>query len=58
MAIRLLLFPFSLVGKMKQWFYKDKEAVDTWNKYSVAFLAKFFRVGKTNALWGRVANFQ
>jgi len=29
-AIRLRLFPFSLVGKAKQWFYKDKEAVDTW----------------------------
>ena len=58
MAIRLLLFPFSLVGKTKQWFYKDKEAVDTWSKCSAAFLAKFFSVGKTNALWGRVANFQ
>jgi hypothetical protein len=31
-AIRLRLFPFSLVGKAKQWFYKDKEAVDTWGQ--------------------------
>ena len=29
-AIRLCLFPFSLSGKVKQWFYKDKEAIDTW----------------------------
>jgi hypothetical protein len=28
-AIRLHLFPFSLVGKAKQWFYKDKEAMNT-----------------------------
>ena len=28
-AIRLRLFPFSLVGKAKAWFYKDKTAVDT-----------------------------
>jgi hypothetical protein len=28
-AIRLCLFPFSLVGKAKLWFYKDKEAVNT-----------------------------
>lgn len=28
-AIKLRLFPFSLVGKAKQWFYKDKEAVNT-----------------------------
>ncbi|XP_066392329.1 uncharacterized protein [Miscanthus floridulus] len=29
--IKLCLFPFSLVGKAKQWFYMDKEAVSTWN---------------------------
>jgi hypothetical protein len=28
-AIRLRLFPFSIVGKAKLWFYKDKEAVNT-----------------------------
>ena len=29
-AIRLRLFPFSLLGKAKQWFYQNKEAVSTW----------------------------
>jgi hypothetical protein len=57
-AIKLRLFTFSLVGKAKQWFYKDKEAVDTWSKCSAVFLANFFPVGKTNALRGRIANFQ
>jgi hypothetical protein len=57
-AIKLHLFPFSLVGKVKQWFYKDKAPIDTWSKCSTAFLAKFFPVGKTNALRGRIANFQ
>jgi hypothetical protein len=57
-AIRLRLFPFSLMGKAKQWFYKDKEAVNTWSKCSMAFLMKFFPMGKTNALRGRIANFQ
>jgi len=56
--IRLRLFPFSLMGKVKQWFYKDKEAVSTWNKCSTTFLAKFFSTGKTNALHGRISNFQ
>jgi hypothetical protein len=28
-AIKLRLFPFSLVGKVKQWFYMYKEAVNT-----------------------------
>ena len=51
-SIRLSLFPFSLSEKAKQWFYKEKEAIKTWDKCSVAFLAKFFLMGKTNALRG------
>jgi hypothetical protein len=47
---RLRIFPFSLMGKAKQWFYKNKEVVSTWNKCSTVFLAKFFPMGKTNAL--------
>jgi hypothetical protein len=57
-AIRLLLFPFSLLGKVKQWFYKDKEAVSSWDKCSAAFLAKFFPLAKTNTLCGKVSSFQ
>jgi len=49
-SIRLRLFPFFLSGKAKQWFYKEKEAVKTWDKCSAVFLAKFFPMGKTNAL--------
>src|SRR6185437_12981794 len=56
--IRLSLFPFSLLGKAKQWFYRNKEAVSTWDKCSVAFLAKFFPLGKTNTLRGRISSFQ
>jgi hypothetical protein len=50
--IRLHLFLFSLLGRVKQWFYKDREAIDTWNKCSTAFLAKLFLMGKNNALRG------
>jgi hypothetical protein len=46
------------VGKAKLWFYKDKKAVNTWSKCSKAFLTKFFPIGKTNALRGRITNFQ
>src|SRR6185369_5713115 len=49
-AIRLCLFPFSLLGRAKQWFYANKTAVDTWDKCAKAFLVKFFPTGKTNAL--------
>ena len=55
--IRLRLFTFSLVGKPKQWFYKCQEAINMWAKYSTTFLAKFFPMGKTNALRGRISNF-
>jgi len=41
-SIRLYMFPFSLTGKVKQWFYKEKEAISTWDKCSAAFLTKFF----------------
>ena len=55
--IRLRLFPFSLLGKVKQLFYQTKEVVSTWDKCSATFLAKFFPLGKTNALRGRISSF-
>ena len=57
-AIRLRLFPFSLLGRVKQWFYANKAAVHTWDKCAKVFLSKFFPMGKTNALRGRISNFQ
>jgi hypothetical protein len=57
-AVRLQLFPFSLLGKVKQWFYSNKEEMSTWEKCSNAFLAKFFPLGKTNALRNKISGFQ
>lgn len=57
-AVRLRLFPFSLLGKAKQWFYANGEQINTWGKCSEAFLKKFFPLGKTNALRGRISSFQ
>ena len=37
-AVRLRLFPFSLLGRARQWFYANPEAVNTWEKCSAAFL--------------------
>ena len=36
----------------------DWEVVNTWNKCFTVFLAKFFMIGKTSALRGRISNFQ
>ena len=48
--VHLHLFPFSLLGKAKTWFYSNKKAFTTWEACSNAFLAKYFPMGKTNAL--------
>ena len=56
--VRLRLFPFSLLGKAKTWFYSNKEAFTTWEACSNAFLAKYFPVGKTNALRNRISGIQ
>ena len=57
-AILLRLFLFSLLGRAKQWFYATKEKNTTWALCSTNFLAKFFPMGKTNALRGKITTFQ
>jgi hypothetical protein len=57
-AVCIRLFPFLLLGKVKQWFYSNTEALSTWEKCSNAFLAKFFPLGKTNALRSKISGFQ
>ena len=56
--VRLRLFPFSLLGKAKTWFYTYKDAFDTWDECSNAFLVRYFPVGKTNALRNRISSFE
>jgi hypothetical protein len=57
-AVLLHLFPFSLLGQAKQWFYSNKDKFTTWTLFSTTFLAKFFPMGKTNALRGKFSSFQ
>ena len=57
-AIHLHLFPFSLLGKAKQWLYLNRNTIDTLDKCSNVFLFKFFLMGKTNALRNKISNFQ
>ena len=56
--ILLRLFPFSLVGRVMQWFYINKDHINTWARCSKAFLEKFFPIGKINALREKISNFQ
>ena len=56
--VHLRLFPFSLLGKAKMWFYTFKEGFDTWDACANAFLVKYFPVGKTNAHRNRISSFE
>jgi hypothetical protein len=57
-TILLHPFPFSLLGRAKQWFYANREKNTTWNICSTTFLAKFFLIGKTNALRAKISTQQ
>ena len=56
-AILFCLFPFSFLGKVKQWFYANKNRNTTWENCSTTFIAKFFPTRKTNGLRGRISSF-
>jgi hypothetical protein len=55
-TILLRLFSFSLKGRARQWLYSNE--INTWEECSTTFLSKFFPTGKTNALRGKITNFQ
>ncbi|WVZ52265.1 hypothetical protein U9M48_003341 [Paspalum notatum var. saurae] len=57
-AVRLRLFPFSLIGKAKQWFYRNRNNLATWEACSNTFLAKYFPLGKTSSLRNRISSFK
>jgi len=56
-AIRRCLFPFSLLGKVKQWFYALPNDVNTWSECATTFLNKCFPMSKTSALQARISSF-
>jgi len=39
-------------------FYAYKEGINIWEKCLKAFVEKFFLVGRTSALRGKITNFQ
>ena len=55
---RVWLFPFSLVSRTKQWYNNLENTVKTtWETLAVAFLAKYFPPGKTQALKNKILGF-
>jgi len=56
-VVLLRLFPYSLEGRAKHWFYESKNQFKTWRECSKAFLEKFFPIGRTNILRGKISEF-
>jgi len=57
-VILLHLFPFSLEGRARKWFYTNQENINNWMNLLDAFLAKFFPIGKIVALRGNIVSLQ
>jgi len=57
-VILLCLFPFSLEGKVRKWFYTHQDNINSWTNLSDACLSKFFPIGKIAALRGNIVSFQ
>jgi hypothetical protein len=49
-AICLRIFLFSWLGKVKKWFYAERDAINTWDKCSKAFSHKILLVGQNQCL--------
>jgi hypothetical protein len=50
-AILLRLFPFSLLGRAKQWFYATKEKNTTWNKSQARTTVYRYRIVLYEQKW-------
>ncbi|CAM8957561.1 unnamed protein product [Rhodiola kirilowii] len=58
-AIYLRLFPFSLMGKAKDWLWShDANTFTTWNELAQAFLLQYFPPAKTQRLKNLINSFE
>ncbi|CAM8969644.1 unnamed protein product [Rhodiola kirilowii] len=58
-AIYIRLFPFSLMGKAKDWLWShDENTFTTWNELAQAFLLQYFPPAKTQRLKNLINSFE
>ncbi|GJY62579.1 reverse transcriptase domain-containing protein [Tanacetum coccineum] len=58
-AIKLMLFPFSLVGAARRWLEKEPpRSITTWDDLVSKFINEFFPPSRTTNLQNEVSNFQ
>ena len=57
-VIKLMLFPFSLKEKARNWFHKLTEgSIDTWGEMVDAFVTKYFLPQLTSKLRAEISQF-
>nr|GEU41578.1 reverse transcriptase domain-containing protein [Tanacetum cinerariifolium] len=58
-AIKLMLFPFSLVGAARRWLEKEpSRSIHTWEDLVSKFINEFFPPSRTTNLRNEISNFQ
>jgi hypothetical protein len=56
--MRARLFPFSLLGKVLQWFYSQlAETVQNWDTLMRAFMKEYYSLAKTQSSRNKIASF-
>nr|GEW29696.1 uncharacterized mitochondrial protein AtMg00810-like [Tanacetum cinerariifolium] len=58
-AIKLMLFPFSLVGVARRWLEKEpRRSIHTWKDLVSKFINEFFPPSRTTNLRNKISNFE
>nr|GEV23782.1 putative reverse transcriptase domain-containing protein [Tanacetum cinerariifolium] len=58
-VIKLILFPFSLTGAVRQWLEKElPHSITTWDDLVSKFINEFFPPSRTTNLHNEISNFQ
>nr|GEV94328.1 reverse transcriptase domain-containing protein [Tanacetum cinerariifolium] len=58
-VIKLILFPFSLVGVARRWLEKEPpHSITTWDDHVSKFINVFFPLSRTTSLCNEISNFE
>ena len=56
-AVKLMLFPFAIKDRARDWFNGTSKTFTTWNEVQTSFLQKYFSYGRTHALRKLIRDF-
>ena len=56
-VVKLMLFPFAIKDRARDWFNGTSKTFSTWNEVQTSFLQKYFSYGRTHALRKLIRDF-